>query len=267
MRSTTRTIDRRLHAVAIAVIAAVVMALAAPSSASAETFIDPDDPCLGEPGAAPFADRDEVIDVHLNNVDCAFDAGIIVGETKDGERFLRPGSSVTRAQMATIVVGALEHAGYNLPGSTPDAFTDDDESVHEANINTLAAIGIVEGVSDGRYQPQAQVTRAQMLTMMVQAAEVAYGTQFEPVTANPFTDVPDSNVHRDNIIVGSNVLGITAGSSENQFDPSADTRRDWMATFITRLVDMILIDAETPADDPASGPTIDDGDIDRDVSG
>lgn len=267
MRSPTRTIDRRLHVVAIAALAAVVMALATPSSASAETFIDPDDACLGEPGAAPFADRDRVIDVHLNNVDCAFAAGILVGETEDGERFLRPGNSVTRAQMATIVVGALEHAGYNLPDSPADAFTDDDQSVHEDNINTLAAIGIVEGVSDGRYRPHAPVTRAQMLTMMVQAAEVAYGTEFEPVTGNPFTDVSDSNVHKDNIIVGSNVLGITAGSSENEFNPGANTRRDWIATFITRLVDMILIDAETPADDPASGPTIDDGDIDRDVSG
>lgn len=267
MKPGTHAVPGRLRTITVAAFAAFAVGLAAPLAATAQPFLDPDDACLGDPEPAPFEDRALIREAHLNNVDCAFAADILVGMEVDGERFLRPGSSVTRAQMATIVVGALQHAGYRLPSDPPDAFGDDDTSVHEENINILAASGIVVGAENGRFRPQARVTRAQMVTMMVEAAKAAFGSEFEPVTSNPFVDVSDSNVHRDNIIVAFDMLGITAGSSEDRFDPSSNTRRDWIATFITRLVDLILIDAESPPGDPASGPTIDGDDIDREIGG
>lgn len=239
------------------VIAAATAALVAlPLAASAQSFTPPDDPCLGDPPPAPVSDRDEVIEVHLEAVDCGFDNGIFVGRVSTDGREFDPEDPLSRGQMASIIARALEHAGYELPAAPPDAFSDDTTSVHQLNINKLAAVDIVNGVTADRYVPEARIPRDQMASLLVRAAEKAYGTEFAPEGANVFSDVSESNVHRDNIVIASEILGLAIGREDGTFQPSEHTRRDWAATFIARLVDMTLIDAGEPASDPASGPTV-----------
>lgn len=168
--------------------------------------------------------------------------------------------------MASIIARALEYSGYELPAAPPDAFQDDNTSVHQLNINKLAAVGIVKGKSDTRFDPEVPVKRDQMASFLVRAAEVAFGTEFEATVPNPFSDLSDENVHRDNIIVAANQLGLAIGHANSTFDAGALTRRDHAATFISRLVDIILIDAEEPASDPESGPTTDISSEDRNLS-
>lgn len=247
--------------------AATAVLVALPTAASAQSFTPVDDPCLGDPPPADYVDRDEIIEIHLPAVDCTTDNGIFEGQLTIGtEREFNPASPLTRAQMASIIARALEFAGYELPAVAPDAFQDDTTSVHQPNINKLAAVGIVEGKSDTEFDPEAPVNRDQMASFMVRAAEKAFGTEFEPVGPNPFSDLSDENVHRDNIIVAATQLGLAIGHADSTFDAGAHTRRDHAATFISRLVDIILIDAEQPATDPASGPTTDISDEDRDLS-
>jgi len=70
-----------------------------------------------------------------------------------------PSNSVTRAQMATFLVRAL-----NLPATTTDYFSDDNGSTHEANINALREAGITLGCdsSGTQYCPNDPVSRGQM---------------------------------------------------------------------------------------------------------
>jgi glucose/arabinose dehydrogenase len=75
-----------------------------------------------------------------------------------------PRSIVTRAQMASFLVRALE-----LPASSTDAFTDDDSSIHEGNINALAKSGITGGCGPTTYCPDASVTRGQMAAFLTRA--------------------------------------------------------------------------------------------------
>lgn len=248
--------------------AATAALVALPTSAFAlESFTPGSDPCLGDPAAAPYVDRDEVREPHKKAVDCTFDNGVMVGSPTSplsavtGEREFRPNESVSRAQMATIIVNALEHAGYTLPDNAPDAFTDDDGSVHEDNIDKLAATGIVNGTSDTNYSPGRPIKRDQMASLLVQAAEAAYGdtTGFETTANTVFPDVNSQNVHKSNIVVASEYLGLIVGDGQGRFNPGAETRRDWMATFASRLVDMTLLDTSEPASDPASGPNVGNG--------
>lgn len=254
MTRDTRTSLRRFATLVAAATAASLLPLGA--AASAEEFIDPADPCLGSPPPAPFVDREEAAEVHLDNIDCSFEQGTVIGRDENGQRYLRPERDTRRDQMASIVVRALQHSGYDVPTDAPDAFTDDEHSVHEENINILAALGIVNGVGDGRYAPDRPVMRDEMVTFLVQTAEVAFGTEFEPVDAASFVDVTPTNPHRDNIAVASNQLGLVMGHDAVTFDPRSPVRRDQIATFTTRLVDLILLDADDPASDPASGPTV-----------
>ena len=75
-------------------------------------------------------------------------AGITAG--CDGSRYC-PDGVVTRAQMATFLVRALD-----LPASSTDYFTDDERSKHEARINSIAKAGLTVGCTASTYCPTAR---------------------------------------------------------------------------------------------------------------
>lgn len=64
---------------------------------------------------------------------------------------------VTREQMASFLRRA-----FGVAASATDAFTDDETSIHEADINAVAAAGIATGCGGSRYCPLGTVTRGQM---------------------------------------------------------------------------------------------------------
>ena len=68
-----------------------------------------------------------------------------------------PKLTVTREQMASFLTRAL-----HLPVTATDFFTDDETSIHEGDINRLAASGVTGGCGPGRFCPRATVTREQM---------------------------------------------------------------------------------------------------------
>lgn len=88
---------------------------------------------------------------HINRV---AEAGVTGG--CDATRFC-PTSGVTRGQMASFLARALA-----LPPAGADYFSDDGGNPHEADINRLAAAGIVAGCGTGRYCATQPVTREQM---------------------------------------------------------------------------------------------------------
>lgn len=77
-----------------------------------------------------------------------------------------PKSVVTRQQMASFLV-----RGYDIPADSTDRFTDDDDSVHEADINALAAAGVTGGCAANRFCPYSPTTREQMASFLRRASE------------------------------------------------------------------------------------------------
>jgi spore germination protein YaaH len=77
-----------------------------------------------------------------------------------------PSQAVTRDQMASFIARAL-----SLPAATTDYFSDDAGSIHEANINRLAAAGISNGCAGGVYCPLDAVTREQMAAFLHRALD------------------------------------------------------------------------------------------------
>jgi len=75
-----------------------------------------------------------------------------------------PDAPVTREQMASFLARAL-----HLSGAAPDAFTDDETSIHEPNINLVAQAGITTGCGGSNYCPTANVTRGQMAAFLHRA--------------------------------------------------------------------------------------------------
>ncbi|MGH8923336.1 MAG: S-layer homology domain-containing protein, partial [Acidimicrobiia bacterium] len=71
-----------------------------------------------------------------------------------------PDDPVTREQMASFLVRAFSFA------AGPDIFTDDENSVHEEEINALAKAGITLGCTATTFCPEAVVTREQMAAFL-----------------------------------------------------------------------------------------------------
>ena len=86
-----------------------------------------------------------------------------------------PNQAVTRAQLASIVARLLS-TSTPLPDA-PDAFSDDDGSVHEPNINVLAVLGIVGGVTADQFDPNGSLTRAAAASVLARVQDFSVQAQ------------------------------------------------------------------------------------------
>lgn len=172
-------------------------------------------------------------DVHHDAVDCVAWWGVAQGVHAD--RY-EPRRSVDRGQMATFIARLLKSAGVALPADPPNAFDDDDTSVHADNIDRLAAIGVVAGRADGTYGATATVNRAQMATYLVRAAGAA-GVTLE-AERDVFPD-DDRSVHRTNIDAAA-AAGLTGGRADGTYGPGLAVLRGQMASFLARLLDLLV---------------------------
>lgn len=152
------------------------------------------------------------------------------------------------ALAASVLAGGVWSAtATGASGNGRGTFLDDDGSVHEADINGLAASGITRGCNppeNTEFCPTRSVTRAEMASFLVRALEL------EPAQGTHFTDT-DGSIHRDQIAALAEA-GITRGCNppdNTRFCPQAPVTREQMASFLVRALEL------EPADDAAFGDT------------
>lgn len=93
-------------------------------------------------------------------------------------------------------------------------------------INTLAANGIVKGMTDGSFAPTKTVTRAEFITMLVRALNLPTAG-----TGSTFTDVKNNAWYTDSI-ASAYAAGIVSGSGNGKFEPGRQITREEMAIMI-----------------------------------
>ena len=131
--------------------------------------------------------------------------------------------AVTRQQMASFLTRAL-----GLPPSGTDFFVDDAGSIHEGDINSIAAAGITVGCAPAQFCPLAGLSRAQMASFLVRGFAL-------PSTPSDFFTDDEGSIHEDDInrLAAS---GITFGCGGTAFCPTAPVTRGQMAAFLHRAV-------------------------------
>lgn len=144
--------------------------------------------------------------------------GITAGCTAD--RYC-PRSPVTRAQMASFLRRAT-----GIPTSADNAYIDDDTSIHEADINGVAAADITAGCTEARFCPGSVVTRGQMASFLARALRLP------PAPRDWFRD--DNGSMHEPAINRLAHAGITGGCSSGRFCPDASVTRKQMAGFLRR---------------------------------
>jgi hypothetical protein len=144
-----------------------------------------------------------------------------------GDQVFCPDGVVTRGQMAAFLRRALD-----LPDGTSDAFTDDDGSEFESDIDAIAAAGITTGCADRIFCLEQPVTRGQMAALLRRALDLRASS-----TANTFTDDERSVFEGDIEAVAA--AGITRGCNppgNTHFCPEAVITRGQMVAFLNRAL-------------------------------
>ena len=85
-----------------------------------------------------------------------------------GARTFCPDELVTRGEMAAFLVRA-----FDLPEVAGDSFSDDDDSVFEADIEALKASGVTDGCGATAYCPDQSVSREQMAAFIIRALAIS----------------------------------------------------------------------------------------------
>jgi Polysaccharide lyase 14/S-layer homology domain len=191
----------------------------------------------------PFTDDNDSI--HVGALTELHALGLLYG---CGYRLACPDRQLTRAEAAALFSRVLE-----LPASTKDYFVDDNDSVFEGVINSLAASGITLGCDppvNRHFCPDELLTRAQFAAMTVRALHLP------PKTTDAFSD--DQGHWAEADINSFANAGITKGCSSDGFCPERPLIRGEAASFFVRIHRLIQpigqASVPPPAQYPPSGP-------------
>ena len=130
----------------------------------------------------------------------------------------------------TSATGSADQFTYQ-PAPCTASFTDVPASywAHQA-ILTLACKGIIAGFPDGTFRPDASVTRAQFVTMLVRTLGLKLGAG-----NTPFTDVAPTAWYAPSVAAAEQA-GIVAGISPDQFGPNEPITREEMAVLLAHVL-------------------------------
>ena len=110
------------------------------------------------------------------------------------------------------------------------AFSDlDAKAWYHEGVDYALTNGLMNGVGGGKFEPDGQLTRAQLVTVLYRAAgEPDTGKQ-----VNPFTDVADDTWYTKAVIWAAN-NGIVNGVAKNTFAPDDSITREQIAAMLYR---------------------------------
>ncbi|MTV24977.1 S-layer homology domain-containing protein [Nitriliruptoraceae bacterium ZYF776] len=136
------------------------------------SFLDRALAAVGRRPPAPSTTRfrDARGTTHAAAIERLAGAGLVAGRA-DGT--YGPQDPVTRAQMATFLRRAYEHAARRTLPEPAVPFSDVAGSPHTPAIAAVAGTGIAAGTGPGTYDPNANVTRAQMAQFLARWLDLA----------------------------------------------------------------------------------------------
>ena len=187
----------------------------------------------------PPAANERFADVHHGDwfyeaVEYCASRGFMAG-TDNG--IFSPNVALSRAMVAQIL-----YAMENKPGGASGGKFSDvkDSDWFAAAVNWCAQAGVVAGMDDGTFAPNANVTREQLATMLCSYTRFKGKDATATGNIDQFSDVGRvSSWAADNVkwAVGH---GIMAGKDGNVIDPTGNATRAEMAQMIYRLTTNVL---------------------------
>ena len=151
----------------------------------------------------------------------------------------------------TVSTPAPSGGGVGLPGKNADVkavpvtaagttFTDIQSHANKAAIEALAARGIIDGIGNGLFAPNNNMTRAQFATITVRALGLT------PKANGAFSDVPAGKWF-STFVGTANSYGIVDGVGGGRFNPEGTINRQQAATMVARAAKLCGLNTDYSA--------------------
>ena len=165
-------------------------------------------------------------------VDYSVTYGIFTGTSSNT---FSPNTDMTRAQFVQVFanISGVDTSNKNVNSGFSDV---PKGKWYTAAVTWAAKNGIVSGVGDGKFDPDAKVTREQMCVMIVNYIE-NYQKRTLNVTANASTFADDKNISKwaKTAVYKCAKAGLVSGVGDGKFDPKASATRAQGATIFTNF--------------------------------
>jgi len=164
--------------------------------------------------------------------------GVIDQDVSKNSRQLHPKQEMTRGQYVQWLMTAL-----SLNTLHGNAFSDvsADASYYEA-VTAARSLGITGGTGNGRFMPEATITRQEMMTLMVRALGVAGLVEQESASADSLAQFRDASTirsyARDSVALLVN-LGIVGGYN-NEVKPLTHATRAESAALLYAMMSKMV---------------------------
>lgn len=160
--------------------------------------------------------------LELNTTDhIAYLAGYADGTVK-------PNDYITREQVATILYRLMTDSSRSMYQSSSNNFSDvKSNRWSNTAISTLVNAGVMKGTGNGLFQPAANMTRAELITALVNITGVSGGR-------TAFTDT--AGHWASNAINAAASQGWITGYADGSFDPNGYLTRAEVVTIINRVL-------------------------------
>lgn len=146
-----------------------------------------------------------------------------------------PNAALTRGMFVTI----LHRIEGEIAVADDVNFTDVAADQYYANaVKWANANGIVKGISDTEFAPNAEVTREQMAAMLARYAEYKKFAVAEEGDVT-YTDSDEISEYAKDAVKIANKLGILIGNADGSFAPKKNATRAEAAALFVRLLDVL----------------------------
>ncbi len=150
---------------------------------------------------------------------------------------VRPQDGITRAEVATIFFRLLTDETRNANSTKTNSYSDVAEGAwYNHAVSTLSAMGIVKGDSQGKFNPNAPITRAEFAAIAARFDDKAN------TTAVDFSDIA-SHWAKDEISAAAN-NGWINGYTDGTFRPNNKITRAEAMTLVNRVLKRLPETAE-----------------------
>ena len=190
--------------------------------------------------AGRFADvRDS--DWYADAVRYVSDNGPMVGVD---ENHFAPGGLTTRGMVVTVL-----HRMEGAPSAEATGFTDVESGMwYTEAVLWAQANGIVEGFGDGTFQPNASMTREQMMAVFYRYSQHKGYDVSDTMSLGIFADSIKIQSYAEDAMAWAVAVGLIKGFPDGTIRPQADSNRAQLATVLMRFSQTLGSEADRDED-------------------
>lgn len=146
-------------------------------------------------------------------------------------RMFKPDNAVSRAEFTVMLAGTL-----NLDGEGAALMFADNEQIGQwakRAVSLALQMEIVNGYTDGSFRPDAQITRAEMASMIAKTLKVSRNAN----TTTSFADDEDIPIWAKDAVEAIRKLGIVNGRGGNKFVPNDTATRAEAVVMLLKMLE------------------------------